>query len=100
MSKLTKDDIEKVALLAKLPLSPSELEKFSDQLSDVISYISTLSEVNTDKVEPTSQTTGLTNNLRPDVTTDSLKASEALSGSRKTHNGYFVVDAVLNDPSS
>jgi len=99
MTHLTTDEVAHVALLANLPLSKEELEKFKDQLSPVISYIDELSEVDTDDVPPTSQTTGLENVMREDVIDPMriLSQEQALSGTEKTHNGYFVVDMVLEN---
>ena len=97
MGKLSKKDVEHVARLAKLPLSPQEILKYEKQLSKVVSYISELSEVDTSKVEPTSQTTGLTNVLRIDEKkANGLSQSQALSGTENTYNGYFVVPQILD----
>jgi aspartyl-tRNA(Asn)/glutamyl-tRNA(Gln) amidotransferase subunit C len=97
MTKLTKDDVLHVAKLAKLNLTDSEIAKFTPQLGEVVNYISELSEVDTEGIEPTSQTTGLENQTREDVVKieSSLSQDEALSGSDKTHNGYFKVKAIL-----
>jgi len=101
MAKLTRDDVLHVAKLAKLTLTEAEIEKFRKQLSEIISYISQLSEVDTRAVEPTSQTTGLTNVYRPDEVKSekSLGQEEALSGTDQTHNGYFKVKAILEERS-
>lgn len=97
MGKLSKSDVKHVAKLAKLKLTSSEIAKFSKQLSEIISYIEELNEVDTSKTEPTSQTTGLENVTRDDKIAfeDRLFQHDALSGTEKVHNGYFVVDAVL-----
>lgn len=99
MSGLKRTDIEHVAKLAKLTLTPKEIEKFSNQLSKVIDYISQLKEVDTQNIEPTSQTTGLSNVKRVDEvrSKDSLSQDKALSGTDKTHNGYFVVPGILEE---
>ncbi|MEJ2347739.1 MAG: Asp-tRNA(Asn)/Glu-tRNA(Gln) amidotransferase subunit GatC [Patescibacteria group bacterium] len=98
MSKLSKKDVKHIAKLAKLKLSKSEIDKFSKQLSEIITYVGQLSKVDTSKIEPTSQTTGLENVTRKDerIPEDILTQQEALSGTEKIHNGYFVVDAVLS----
>lgn len=86
-----------VAKLAKLTLTSDEVVKFKKQLSEIVNYISQLSEVDTSNCEPTSQTTGLENVFRSDQTKPvNFTQEEALSGSDKTHNGYFVVDKILN----
>jgi len=101
MSKLSIKDVEHVARLAKLKLTSQEILKYQKQLSEVVSYVSELSEVDTSTVEPTSQTTGLTNILRSDeLKASELTQEEALSGTEKTHNGYFVVPMVLEHKDS
>ncbi|HJX59216.1 MAG TPA: Asp-tRNA(Asn)/Glu-tRNA(Gln) amidotransferase subunit GatC [Patescibacteria group bacterium] len=99
MSKLAKKEVLHVAKLARLTLSPEEEEKYAKQLSQVVEYVGELAEVNTEGVEPTSQTTGLTDVFRTDELKgqDNLSKENALSGSDKIHNGYFVVDAVLSE---
>jgi len=59
--KLTQDDVQKIAHLARLKLSDEEVEKFSHQLSDILNYAKMLDEVDTSNVEPISQITGLQN---------------------------------------
>ena len=97
MSKLSDSDVKHVAKLANLPLTSEEISRFKSQLSKVLSYVEKLSEVDTEKVEPTSQTTGLENVLRQDEIRieANLTQKESLSGTEKTHNGYFVVPAIL-----
>ena len=96
MASLSKDDVLHVAKLAKLTLSESEIKKFLPQLSNIVDHISELSKVDTSGVEPTSQTTGLTDVFRGDeVKESSIDQDKALSGTEKTHNGYFKVPAIL-----
>lgn len=97
MGKLKREEILHIAGLAKLELSAEEIEKYTLQLSGVIDYFSELSNVNTENIEPAHQTTGLENIKRADeIKNDSfLTQDEVLSGTDKTHNGYFKVDAIL-----
>lgn len=101
MSGLTADDVVHVANLAKLKLTTEQIEKFKGQLSKVITHVAELKEVNTKGIEPTSQTTGLTNVIRTDQVdaTQTLSVEAALSGTEKTSNGYFVVPAILQKDS-
>lgn len=64
--KLTKEQVQHVANLARLGLSPSEIKKFQTQMSSILSYVSQLNEISTDSIEPTAQITGLLNVLRDD----------------------------------
>jgi aspartyl-tRNA(Asn)/glutamyl-tRNA(Gln) amidotransferase subunit C len=101
VAKITKADIKHVARLAGLTLSKKEIEKFSSQLSAIISYINELEKVNTSNVVPTSQTTGLENKLREDKVEakDTLSQKDALSAGKEIHNNYFVVPMVLTKRS-
>jgi aspartyl-tRNA(Asn)/glutamyl-tRNA(Gln) amidotransferase subunit C len=101
MVKLTKQDVLHVADLAKLSLTDAEVEKYSKQLSSIVTFISELSKVNTEGIEPTSQTTGLENISREDKVKidESLTQEQALSGSDSTYNGYFKVRAILSERS-
>lgn len=90
-------DVEHVARLAKLEISKDEVNKFKVQLSEVVSYINKLTEIPTDNIEPTSQTTGLLNVTRDDETKQDqiLSQEDALSGSDEVYNGYFKVPYVF-----
>ena len=80
-AKLIKKDVLHIADLAHLDLTEDEIKKFLPQLASIVDYIGQLDEVNTQGVEPTSQTTGLTNVFRPDeVRASSINQEEALSG--------------------
>jgi len=99
MGKLKKSDIEHVAKLSNLDIKETELGSFENDLSDIVSYIENLKEVDTNNVEPTSQTTGLTNVLREDevLNEDLFDVKDATSGTEKVHNNLFMVPMVLKD---
>ena len=100
-----KINVPYVAKLSKLLLKQGEDEKFEAQLSNILSYVEKLKEVNTKNVETTSQVTGLENVTREDETTPSLSQKEALlntplrqgsEGQAKSQqNGLFKVKAIL-----
>ena len=96
MAKLNKNDVLHVAELAKLKLSDSEVLKFPPQLTEIVNHISELQKVDTTNVEPTAQTTGLTNVLREDVIKQSsIDQDGALSATDNVYNGLFKVPAIL-----
>lgn len=68
-----KINVKHVAKLANLPLLPEEEEKFANQLSQILDYVSQLQAVDTSNVKPTSQVTGLVNRTRPDTPEVGLK---------------------------
>jgi len=66
--QITTDEVKHIAKLARLYISKSETEKFSTQISNILSYAKILEEVNTDTVEPIAQITGLKNiNFKDEV---------------------------------
>lgn len=64
--KLTKQEVEHFANLAKLKLTEKEKEKFRTQLSEILNWVKKLQKVDLSKVEPTAQVTGLLNVMRED----------------------------------
>ncbi|KKQ75057.1 MAG: Aspartyl/glutamyl-tRNA(Asn/Gln) amidotransferase subunit C [Candidatus Woesebacteria bacterium GW2011_GWB1_38_5b] len=90
-----------IAKLANLQVKKSEVEKFSRELSVVISYFDELNGVDTSDIQPTSQTTGLENVLREDdlETEGSLNLQETLSGTESICNDYFKVPGILEERS-
>lgn len=94
---LTKDEIKHIARLAHLILTDKQLEWLVPQLSTVISYVSHVETLDTKGVVETSQVTGTENVFRDDVIDASrlLTQEETLSNAKKTHNGFFLVKAVL-----
>lgn len=92
-----KIDVTHIAKLANLTLSKGEQDKFEKQLSEILSYVEKLKEVDTKNVETTSQVTGLENVTREDEGKPSLSQEEALSNTKSKHNGLFKVKAILDE---
>ena len=101
MSKISSDSVKKVAKLANLPISSDEEKVFTDQLGKILEYVEQLEKVDTSKVEPTFNVTGLKNILREDVVTESLEQGQALFkalfNAPKKKDGLFVTKGVLKD---
>ena len=66
MSKLTREEVLKLAQLARLALTDEEVEEFRGELSAILQYVAQLQAVDTHGVKPTHQVTGLTNVMRDD----------------------------------
>ena len=88
-------EVQHVARLARLKLSPEELKRFSSQLSDIIDYISQLNELDTREVAPMSHPLDLTNVFREDTVKPSLPRDETLANAAEQRRGFFVVPPVL-----
>lgn len=94
--KLTRDQVKKVAKLANLPLTGSEEQEYSLQLSGILEYIDQLSKVDTKGIKPTFNVTGLSNVMRDDEAGKSLLQDEALQNV-KSKNGLFVTKGVFEE---
>ena len=79
-TQLTTAQVEHIAKLARLTLTPEEVAKMTKDLSSILTYIDVLKELKTENVEPTAQVTGLTNSLRNDVVRPSEASPDALLG--------------------
>jgi len=97
MGRTPKLDLEYIAKLARLKLSPQEKKKFSQELADVLAYIEKLNELKLDDTPPTFQTTGSADVTREDrlEPVRILKQEEALSNTRAKERGFFRVPKVL-----
>lgn len=70
MAKLSREDVLKLARLARLELSEDEIETYRHELSDILQYVEQLQGVDVEGLKPTNQVTGLTNVTRPDEVKD------------------------------
>lgn len=94
---LTRADVEKVALLARLRLSDAELDTMTGQLTHIVGYVDLLAEVNTDGVEPMAHAVEVTNVFAADVVRPSLPRDAALATAPRHNDRGYLVPAVLGD---
>jgi aspartyl-tRNA(Asn)/glutamyl-tRNA(Gln) amidotransferase subunit C len=92
---LQRQEVEKVAKLARIAISESELEIFSGQLSRIVDYVSKLNELDTSDVEPLSHALPVANVFRDDVPTESLPIEAALANAPERIGDTFKVPRVL-----
>ncbi|HEU5004613.1 MAG TPA: Asp-tRNA(Asn)/Glu-tRNA(Gln) amidotransferase subunit GatC [Candidatus Saccharimonadales bacterium] len=96
MSKLTREDVLKLAHLSRLKLSEEEIEKFRSELSGILSYVEQLDEVDVADLAPTYQVTGLKNVTRKDEVKDyGYKIETLLSNAPAIQDNQFKVKRVL-----
>jgi len=92
---LTKDQVEQVAALARLKLSPQEIEKFTKDLTVILDYVDQLKSVNTDGVEPKDQFIKAENVFREDKIRPSLSRAQALANAPDKDEEFFRVPKVI-----
>ncbi|MGD0898875.1 MAG: Asp-tRNA(Asn)/Glu-tRNA(Gln) amidotransferase subunit GatC [Thermoguttaceae bacterium] len=94
---ISRGEVEKIALLARLLLSEEEVLWMTAQLGDILGYMDLLGEVNTDGVEPMAHALDVANVLRHDRVTASLDREAALATAPHRDAECYLVPAVLGE---
>ena len=94
---ITRTDVEKVALLARLRLTDAELETMTDQLAQIVGYVDQLTEVDTESAEPMAHAIELVNVFKDDQVAPSLAREESLANAPHHDERGYLVPAVLGD---
>ena len=94
---ISRSEVEKVALLARLHLKEAELVQVTEQLAQVVGYVDQLGEVNTVGVEPMAHAIELVNVFRDDQVFPSLARGEALANAPNHDSRGYLVPAVLGE---
>lgn len=92
---LSIEEIKKIASLARISLTPKEEERYAETISAVLGYVEMLNEVNTDKILPTYQVTGLTGIIRADEPFESPIKKELVELMPKTKAGLLEVPGIF-----
>ncbi|MGH7181774.1 MAG: Asp-tRNA(Asn)/Glu-tRNA(Gln) amidotransferase subunit GatC [Nitrospiraceae bacterium] len=95
--EITKQEVEKVANLARLALTDSEKASFAKQLSQILTHVETLKQYDTKGVEPTATVPGQANVFRPDDVRPSLSIESAVANAPESIDGFFVVPKIIED---
>ena len=94
---LSRDQVEKVSLLARLLLSDAELDTMTRQLGRIVDYVEQLSELDTEDVEPMAHAFELANVLRPDEPAPSFDRAAMLANAPHSDGECYLVPAVLGE---
>jgi aspartyl-tRNA(Asn)/glutamyl-tRNA(Gln) amidotransferase subunit C len=96
MTKITDEDVLKLARLSRLQLTANEKQAFKTELSAIVSYVEQLQAVDTKDEEPTSQVTGLTDVVRPDEIIDyGVSQNELLKNAPALENNQIKVKRMV-----
>ena len=96
-SRLSPSDVEHVANLARLALSPAEVEQFTEQLGVILDHAQDVAALDLDGVPPTAHPVPLVNVLRPDEVRPSLNREEVLAQAPEAEDGRFRVPRILGE---
>jgi len=92
---ITLEEIKKIAALARIELTPEELNRHAETISAVLDYMKVLNEVDTKKIEATSQVTGLTNIYREDKAVTATNKNELIACMPEVYAGELKVPGVF-----
>jgi len=99
MSTLSRDEVARVAALARIDLTDTELDRLAGELEVIVGAVARVSEVATPDVPATSHPLPLTNVFRADVPEPSLPVADVLAGAPEAVDGKFSVPQMLDDES-
>lgn len=94
--QLSREEIQKVAVLARLEFAEDELDAFAEQLGGIVEFVDQLSEVDTDGVEEMAHPLDVHSVVRPDVLSAGLSREEALANSPSHDGECFQVPPVMS----
>ena len=97
MSRLTRQDVHGVAVLARLSFSDDEADALAGQLSHILDYVDQLRALDTEGVEPMAHPLALTNVLRDDTRAASLAHDDALANAPEREAGCFRVPPIIQE---
>ena len=93
--KITKQEVEQVAKLARLELQPEEVERITTQLDAILGYVAKLDEIDTEGVAVTTHSQDVANAFREDVVRESLPRDKALANAPRENGESFVVPRII-----
>jgi aspartyl-tRNA(Asn)/glutamyl-tRNA(Gln) amidotransferase subunit C len=93
--KITPQEVSHVADLARLHMSPEEVEEMTRQLDDILTYVAKLNELDTEGIVPTTHAISIVNAFREDEVKPSLEREKTLANAPGQNGESFVVPRVI-----
>ena len=97
MPSIGRDDVARLADLARIQLTEEEIARFAGEFDSIMDAVASVSEVATEDVPATSHPIAMTNVFREDVVTETLTQEEALAGAPDAQDGRFAVPQILGE---
>lgn len=95
--KITAQDVLHVAKLSRLKVAEQDIEKFTAQFNEILSYADIINKLDTSQVAATTQAIAMNNVLRDDVVKPSFSNEKALQNAPEQENGCYVVPKVIDN---
>ena len=95
MSRITPNDVKKVAKLARLEITENQLEIYSDQLEKILNYVSDLEKIDTNNIPPTTRAVEVVNITREDTIQETNIREQILELAPQREGDFFRVPKIL-----
>ncbi|MFQ5684563.1 MAG: Asp-tRNA(Asn)/Glu-tRNA(Gln) amidotransferase subunit GatC [Candidatus Binatia bacterium] len=93
--KITREEVQRVAVLARLQFSPEQEELLTEQLDHILQHIEKLNQLDTDTVEPLSHVVDIVNAFREDIVTHKPATESLLSNAPAREKDFFKVPKII-----
>ncbi|OIR41362.1 Asp-tRNA(Asn)/Glu-tRNA(Gln) amidotransferase subunit GatC [Corynebacterium sp. NML130628] len=97
MAEISRDEVSRIARLARIALQEDELDQIAEQLDTIVDAVSKVQQVDTDGVEPMSHPHSIDAGMRPDVEKKTLTQEQALDQAPEVDEERFVVPQILGE---
>ena len=98
-NKISEQEVRKIAELSRLSLSSDELKKRTEDMNNILNYMDTLNEIDTDNVEELYNVNDMSNLLRDDTFEQSLEKKDVLKNSPSSNDDYIEVPLTVKKES-
>ena len=98
-NKISEQEVRKIAELSRLSLSNDELKKRTEDMNNILNYMDTLNEIDTDNVEELYNVNDMSNQLRDDTFEQSLEKKYVLKNSPSSNDDYIEVPLTVKKES-
>ena len=95
MTKISSSDVRKVAQLARLELPEDQIETYTEQIEEILSYVDQLQEIDTKNVPPTTRAVEVVNGMREDLVEVSCSREDLLNQAPNREGDFFRVPKIL-----
>lgn len=95
MSKITEQDVEKIAHLARLGINQQDIPKYAQSLSEILNFVEQMDNVDTSQVSAMAHPQDMLQRLRDDIVTEQEQRELLMKNAQETENGLFLVPKVI-----
>ena len=95
MTKISPSDVRKVAKLARLELPEDQIETYTEQLEEILSYVAQLQEISTENIAPTTRAVEVVNVMREDLVEVNNAREDILNQAPHREGDFFRVPKIL-----